>query len=78
MKELILSLCWLGGKQILRPEFECNLPVPRLPHVAQVRLSASLKAAYGNKPRSSSERQVVFACLCMCVFVVMEVGGGGG
>lgn len=49
MKELILSPCWLGGKQILRLEFECDLPAPRLPHVAQVWLSASLKAAYGNQ-----------------------------
>lgn len=49
MKELILSPRWLGGKQILRLEFECDLPAPRLPHVAQVWLSASLKAAYGNQ-----------------------------
>lgn len=49
MKELILSPCWQGGKQILRAEFECDLPVPRLPHGPQVWLSASLKAAYGNK-----------------------------
>lgn len=49
MKELILSPCRLGRTQILRVKFECDLPVPRLPHVAQVWLSASLKAAYGNQ-----------------------------
>lgn len=49
MKELILSPCWLGHTQILGAEFECDLPAPRLPHVAQVRLTASLKAAYGNQ-----------------------------
>lgn len=60
MKELILSLCWLGGKQILRAEFECDLPVPRLPHVAQVRLSASLKAVYGNQ---LAQAQTVRQCM---------------
>lgn len=70
MKELILSPCWLGGKQILRPEFECDLPVPRLPHVAQVRLSASLKAAYGNQLAQALN---VRLCMCDCV-----CGGGGG
>lgn len=64
MKELILSPCWLGGKQILRPEFECDLPVPRLPHVAQVRLSASLKAAYGNQLAQAPTVQALFVCVC--------------
>ncbi len=72
MKELILSPCWLGGKQILRAEFECDLPVPRLPHVAQVRLSASLKAVYGNQ---LTQAQTVMA---VCVFVCACVCGGGG
>lgn len=67
MKELILSLCWLGGKQILRPEFECDLPVLRLPHVAQVRLGASLKAAYGNQ---LAQAPTIRQCVCVCVFVV--------
>lgn len=64
MKELILSPCWLGGKQILRPQFECDLPVPRLPHVAQVWLSASLKAAYGNQ---LAQGLTVSLCVCDCV-----------
>ncbi len=67
MKGLILSPCSLGGKQILRPEFECDLPVPRLPHVGQVRLSASLKAAYGNQlAQAPTSRPSV------CVFVTEE------
>lgn len=53
MKELILSPCWLGHTQILGAEFECDLPAPRLPHVAQVRLTASLKAEYGNQLKLS-------------------------
>ena len=63
MKELILSLRWQGGKQILRAEFECDLPMPRLPHGAQVRLSASLKAAYGNQhTQAPTVRQCVYVC----------------
>ncbi len=69
MKELILSLCSLGGKQILRPEFECDLPVPRLPHVAQVRLSASLKAAYENQ---LVQAPTVRLSVRVCVFVMEE------
>lgn len=69
MKELILSLCSLGGKQILRPEFECDLPVPRLPHVAQVRLSASLKAAYENQ---LVQAPIVRLSVRVCVFVMKE------
>lgn len=65
MKELISSLRWLGGKQILRKEFECDLPAPRLPHVAQVRLSASLKAVYGNQQAQAQTVRVF-----LCVFVV--------
>lgn len=59
MKELILSPAWLEGKQILKPQFECDLPVPRLPHVTQVRLSASLKAGNGNQ---LARAPCVFVC----------------
>lgn len=38
-----------GGKQILRLVFECHLLIPRLPYVNNLRLSASLKAWYGNQ-----------------------------
>lgn len=46
MKALVFG--WDAGK-FLGLEFECDMPAPRLPHAAQVRLSASLKAAYGNQ-----------------------------
>lgn len=73
MKELILSPCWLGGKQILRPEFECDLQAPRLPHVAQVQLGASLKAAYENQ---LAQARTARKCVRVCVFVV-EVNDDG-
>lgn len=49
INELISRQHWLEGKQILRLAFECHLLVPRLSYVNDLRLSASLKAWYGNE-----------------------------
>jgi len=49
INELISRQRRLEGKQILWLAFECHVLVPRLSYVNDLRLSASLKAWYGNE-----------------------------